>query len=173
MAIDFCEQPFQGQTRLLIGDNTGRVLEARDYIQENNEVALDYTDSGSAVESIVRTRAMTFNDGMSTKTPYYLECEFYSKDGVIEVYAILDGADPILLEGGRFTLSSAIKLPFYLPVLFVKPQWVKKKFPIWPLGQFRDIQIEIRGKSGNMILRSMTVSAQIDSVNFNAAIEIR
>ena len=77
----------------------------------------------------------------------------------------------ILLDEGQFQLISAVKLPFYLPVLLVKPRWVKKKFPLFNLGQFREIQIKVIGKSGNLILRSLTLSAQLDSVNFNKQFE--
>jgi hypothetical protein len=168
---DMVEQPYQGVTRLIMGYASGRVKESRDYIAENVELAQDFTDDGVPVESVLRTRAMTFQDDMSSKTPFYLEIEFFTKTGTIEVYAILDGSEPILVEGGQVSLITAVKLPFYLPVLLVKPKWVRKKFPLWPLGQFRELQIEVRGKTGNMILRSVTVSAHYDSVNFNVQME--
>ena len=91
--LEFCEQPYLGATRLLCGYSTGHVKEARDYIQENAELASDFTDDGIPVETVVVTRAMIFQDDMSPKTPFYLEAEFFSKTGDIEIYAILDGGD--------------------------------------------------------------------------------
>lgn len=169
--IDFCEQPYLGATRLICGYVDGRVKEARDYVQENFELAQDYTDDGVPVEMVLITRAMTFADDMSSKTPYYLEAEFFSKTGDIEIYAIFDGAEPILLDEGEFSLVSAVRLPFMLPVFLVAPKWVKKKFPLFYLGQFKEIQIKVVGTTGNLILRSLTISAQLDSVNFNKAFE--
>jgi hypothetical protein len=171
--VDMCEQPYQGVTRLIAGFADGRVKEGRDYIQEFAELANDYTDDGIPVKSLIRSRAMVFQDDMSPKTPFYLEAEFFSRTGDIEVYAYLDGDGPMPVVDGVFTLRSAILLPFQLPVFLVAPRWVKKKFPLWPLGQFREIQIEVRGTSGNMILRSLTLSAQLDSVNFNKQFEFR
>jgi len=170
---DFCEQPYLGFTRLICGYTDGRVKEARDYVQEFAELPNDYTDDGVPVKSLIRTRSMVFNDDMSPKTPFYLEAEFFSRTGDIEMYAILDGDNPILLSDGVFTLRNAILLPFQLPVFLVAPRWVKKKFPLFPLGQFREIQIEVRGTGGNMILRSLTLSAYYDSVNFNKQFEFR
>lgn len=169
--LEFCEQPYLGSTRLVAGYVDGYVREHRDYVPENVELASDYTDDGGAIETVVITRAMVFNDDMSSKTPYYLEAEFFSKTGDIEIYAILDGGDETLLDEGQFSLISAVRLPFYLPVLLVRPRWVKKKFPLFHLGQFREIQIKVVGTSGNLILRSLTLSAQLDSVNFNKEFE--
>jgi hypothetical protein len=169
--LEFCEQPYLGGTRLVCGYVNGSVKESRDYIQENLELAQDFTDDGVAVKSEIVSRAMFFNDDMSPKTPYYLEIEFFSKTGNIEVYAILDGSNPVPLEEGVFSLVSAVKLPFMLPVFLVKPRWVRKKFPLWPLGQFRELQIKIVGTSGNLIIRRLTVSAQLDSINVDTNID--
>jgi hypothetical protein len=87
-AIDFVEQPYLGATRLIVGCTDGCVKESRDYIAENVELASDYTDDGTQVETVVVSRAMTFQDDMSSKTPFYLEAEFFSKTGDIEVYAL-------------------------------------------------------------------------------------
>jgi hypothetical protein len=169
--IDFCEQPYLGATRLIIGCRSGRVKEHRDYIADNAELEIDYEDDTVPVETVIISRSMIFQEAMSAKTPFYVEVEFFSKTGWIEVYAMLDGGAATLLDDGRFQLISAVTLPFYLPVFLVGPKWVKKKFPIFPLGQFREIQIKVVGTDGNLILRSMTLSAQLDSVNFNKQFE--
>lgn len=165
--IDFCEQPYLGATRLIMGCLDGCVKEHRDYIADNAELDIDYEDDTAPIETVIVSRAMIFQEAMSSKTPFYLEVELFSKTGWVEVYAILDGGEPHLVDEGRFQLISAVTLPFYLPVFLVGPKWVKKKFPLFPLGQFREIQIMVKGTDGNLILRSMTLSAQLDSVNFN------
>jgi hypothetical protein len=170
---DFCEQPYLGFTRLICGYTDGKVKEGRDYVQEFAELTADYTDDGVPVKSLIRTRSMVFQDDMSPKTPFYLEAEFFSRTGDIEMYAYLDGEGPMPLSDGNFTLRNAILLPFQLPVFLVAPRWVKKKFPLFNLGQFREMQIEVRGTNGNLILRSLTLSAYHDTVNFSKQFEFR
>jgi hypothetical protein len=62
----------------------------------------------------------------------------------------------------------SINLPFYLGVT----KWVKKKYPIWNLGQFREIQVEITAPRGNLVLRRIIMSAQLDTVETNQELEL-
>jgi hypothetical protein len=169
--VEMIEQPYLGTTRLVVGEADGKVREGKDYILEGDELAIDYTDDGVEIEAVLKTRAMVFEDDMCPKTPYYLEVEFFTRTGDIEVYVILDGGSHILVPEGKFSLISAVKLPFTLPVFLVAPKWVKRKFPLFHLGQFREIQVEIKGPKGQMIIRSITLSAQLDSVNFDTKFE--
>jgi hypothetical protein len=186
-SVDCIEQPHLGATRLIIGTANGEVRTTQDQLREDEESYDTFTDgfgqlvipatipvdlpSAPYVESIVRTRAMEFNDIMSPKTGWYLEAEFLSKDGDITLGVILDGAPKIILDEWTFAASSAIltaTLPFYLGVT----KWVKKKYPVWHLGQFREIQVEITAPHGNLVLRRIIMSAQLDTVEFNQELEL-
>lgn len=183
-ATDFIEQPHLGRTRLITGNHVGETREALDYLLDTEEDWTTFTDGlgsltlpftipasfgmADPVVSIVRTGAKQFNEQVSPKTGWYVEIEFFAKDGDIEVYAILDGDNSVLLDEGSFSFSVQHPvLPLTLPFQLGSPKWRKKNFPLHNLGQFREIQIEVRGTRGNMILRSITLSAYIDTVLTN------
>lgn len=180
-ATDFIEQPYSGRTRLVMGNHIGEVREALDHMLDIQETWTSFTDglgtltlpftlpatfgAANQVVSIVRTRAMEFNETVCPKSGWYVEIEFFAKDGDIQVYAILDGDRAVLLDGGIFSFSvNHPTLPLTLPFFLGSPKWKKKNFPLHNLPPFREIQIEIRGVRGNMILRSITLSAYIDTV---------
>ena len=49
---------------------------------------------------------------------------------------------------------------------------MRKKYPIWHLGQFREIQVEITAPHGNLVLRKIVLSAQLDTVETNQELEL-
>jgi hypothetical protein len=185
-ATDLIEQPYLGTTRLVIGSASGDVRTLRDDVLEGDETYSTFTDGlgnlvipatiptvlpfADDVESIVRTRAMEFNDVMSPKSGWYLEAEFLAKNGDITLGVILDGSDKVVLDEWTFVSAPtlSIDLPFYLGVT----KWVKKKYPIWQLGQFREIQVEITAPHGDLVLRRIILSAQLDTVEFNQELEL-
>lgn len=132
------------------------------------DLSVTYADAD--IVSVVRTRAMEFGENISPKTGFYIEIELFDRDGVIDVAVILDGGDPILLGTIVFNHMGAI-LPVMLPFYLGIAKWRRKKFPIWNLGTFRDIQVELTGRSGNMMLRRIMLSAQVDTVELNQELE--
>ena len=124
---------------------------------------------GEEVESELITRAMSFGEAFNPKTPWYLEAEFQSRESDIEIYTILDGADPVLLDEFSFDPRS-VTLPTDLPFDLQAPRWVRKKYPLFQLGRFRSIQIKIRCPRGNMILRSIYLCSFLDSIELNQQI---
>jgi hypothetical protein len=186
-ATDLIEQPFLGTTRLVLGLSNGEVRTALDNVPESDEAYDTFTDgfgnlpipviipvqlpSAPQVVSIIRTRAMEFGDVVSPKSGWYLEAEFLAKDGDITIGVILDGSSKVMLDEWTFSASGAIltvTLPFYLGMT----KWVKKKYPIWHLGRFREIQVEITAPRGNLILRRIILSAQLDTVETNQELEL-
>jgi hypothetical protein len=185
-ATDLIEQPFLGTTRLIFGLNNGEVRTALDNVTEAEEDYDTFTDgfgnllipatipvqipTAAQLVSIVRTRAMEFGETMSPKSGWYLEAEFLAKNGDITLGVILDGAEKVMLDEWTFVSQPilSINLSFYLGVT----KWVKKKFPIWHLGQFREIQVEITAPRGSLVLRRIIISAQLDTVETNQELEL-
>ena len=86
------------------------------------------------------------------------------------VNAILDGAAPVLLE--TFTLGpQSLIIPLAIPFNLPGATWKKRIFPLFDpdigLSPFRSIQIEVIGVSGNMVLRNLTLSAFVDTIELS------
>jgi hypothetical protein len=179
-AIVFCEQPFEGTTRLLMGCDTGEVRQWLEYLRsEQIEPALDYKDGltsltlpvtlpivfppGVDTEAVVITRAMIFGEPDVSKSGWYLNIEVTQGDGNLMVYVILDGSQPILLR--TFTFSkSTFNLPFNLPILLPKKaSWVSKAIPLHHLRRFREIQVKFVSNAGDFQLRRGSVTAFINA----------
>ena len=181
------EQPYIGSTRIIIGTDLGEVKTVRDTIYDSDDLPDSYIDTfgaitlpatldvlfplGDQVESELLTRAMFFGEAFNPKAGWYLEAEFQSKDSALEIYVILDGADPVLLDAWEFATLDTM-LPFDLPAVLQPARWIRKKYPIWQLGRFRSIQVRVKCPRGNMILRSIYLCSFLDSIELNQTITV-
>lgn len=181
------EQPFQGATRLILGTDQGEVKTARDGPNHSEDIVDTFTDAfglltlpvdldatfpeGSNVESQLDTRAMFFGEAFNPKSPWYAEIEFQSRDSDVEIYVILDGADPVLLD--KFSMAPhLITLPADLSFALQPARWIRKKYPLFQLGRFRSIQIRVRCPRGNMILRSIYLCSFLDTLELDQRIQV-
>ena len=184
-AVFLMEQAYLGATRLLLGTVDGWVQTARDSINDSDDdpnsfidvagslslpVILDATfPIGLQVESELLTRAMFFGESFNPKSGWYLEAEFQTKESDIELYVILDGTDPIFIDAFSFA-PLGTTLAFDLPADLQPARWIRKKYPIFQLGRFRSIQVQIKCPRGNMVLRSLYLCAFVETMNFDQQI---
>ena len=179
-ATAFLEQPIAGRTRLIIGNAAGEVRQALDAAPEADTdlhtmlyldgpggldfpVDLPATMPVNYVVATMRTRAMEFAETVNPKSGFYLEIEFFGHVGEVTINAILDGAAPTHIE--TFELSpQRIYLPLPLPTQLPGATWVRKRFPLHQLPPFREIQIEVIGTKGNLVLRNIVLSAFVDTI---------
>ena len=188
-ATAFLEQPIEGRTRLLIGNAAGEVREALDNEPEvdddiHTEIYLDGPGGLSMpfdipsppfplhyVEATMRTRAMEFAEPVNPKSGFYLECEFFSHTGEVTIRAVLDGREAIVIA--TFLLGpQRIYLPLDLPFRMPGATWVRKRFPLHHLPPFREIQIEVIGTKGNLVLRNLVLSAFIDTIELSQEVQL-
>jgi hypothetical protein len=163
----------------LIGTHEGEMREWLDYEPENAEPSDAYLDGFTSLElpftlpqfflpgpeivSTALTRAQTFSEPVNPKSGFYAEVEVVTTDVEGEIYAILDGKDRVLLGEIAYTLEQALlptTLPFFLPV----EGWARKRFPLHHLPPFRELQYEIVCTSGKLVLRDITTSAFVDTI---------
>ena len=179
-ALIFCEQPFEGTTRLLMGCSTGEVREWLDYLRTDQlEPHNDYKDGlfsidlpfdlpitlpgGRPTEAIVVTRAMTFGDPSVTKNGWYLDIEVIQADGTLDIYAILDGEQTFLLRHYELERTNIV-LPTTLPLLLPKrSSWISKSIPLHQLRRFKELQIKFVSSSGEFYLRRSSATAFINA----------
>ncbi len=179
-ACFFLEQPYEGQTRLLIGTNQGFLREWLDYLPEDSEPADAYKEGYAGldlpfdlpvtllptpeVESRILTRAMIFNEPINPKSGFYGEMEYVLSDVEFSVNAILDGRESVEVATVANSISQTI-LPTTLPFEFpAQAGWARRKFPLHHLRPFRELQLEVLCPVGKLILRDITVSAFVDTL---------
>ena len=179
-ACYFIEQPFEGQTRLLVGTKDGLLCEWMDYINDASEPADAYREGIGGVEldfdlpadmepppdyiARIITRALVFNEPLNPKSGFYAELEYILSDVEFSVWAILDGKDRVLLQEFSNEVSQAYlpaDLPFMLPEL---AGWARKRVPLHHLAPFRELQFEIECPVGKLLLREITASAFVDTL---------
>lgn len=177
-ACTFLQQPYEGATRLLYGTNEGKVKEWLEYQRDEGsesyleidsyldlplDLPFDFPDAVDFV-STLRTRALTFGEPLNPKSGFYAELEFVTSDVSFDVYAILDGAPRVLLESFS-NIVPPVVLPIDLPFDFPdEPGWARKRIPLHGLPSFRELQFEIVCQHGKLVLREITASAFIDTI---------
>lgn len=173
------EQPYEGKTRCLLGTPDGELREWLDYVSEITEPSDAYIDGtnslelpftlpqvfpeGPPVECNALTRAMVFSEPVNPKSGFYAEVEVVVTDVEGAIYAVLDGRDEVLLGTFDYQLGHALlpaTLPFTLPV----EGWARKRFPLHHLRPFRELQYRIVSPSGKLVLRDITTSAFVDTL---------
>lgn len=160
----FYEQPFNGVTRLLIGETGGDVVEWRDYISETTIDTVDFQDKGVDVETTLITRAFIFGEPINYKSAFYAELDVFTQDVTFSIYAILDDEDPIHLRTYTIELDQVI-LPTTLPfTLSAVGRWTTKRFPLHQLKPFRELQFKIVSTSGRFIMRRLVANAFLDTI---------
>jgi hypothetical protein len=181
------EQPFLGSTRLIAGTDQGEVKTSRDRLGDSEDLPETFIDgygsltlpvtldaafpAGQEIESELITRGLFFGEAFNPKLAWYLEAEFQAKESDLEIYAILDGGEPILLDAFSFGPRTMV-LPAELPFTLQVARWVHKKYPLFHLGRFRSIQIQILCPRGNMIMRSLYLCAFLDTIELDQQIQI-
>lgn len=178
-AVAFCVQPYEGTRRLVAGQSGGGLREWLDYqlgtglssfhdaggsfsLPATLPARFDFLERG--VAALVTTRAMTFGEPLNPKSGFYVEIEMVRAEGSVSFSAICDGGNPVPLADYRFT-AAHVELPRSLPFsLAGAPGWERKRFPIHHLPPFRELQIRAESRSGNMLLRDITVSAFVDTL---------
>jgi hypothetical protein len=161
----FYEQPYQGASRLLIGQTNGDVVEWRDYIPELQDSPSDFQDKGIDIETELVTKAFIFGEPLNHKVGFYGELDVLTQDVTFSIYAICDDRDPVHIR--TYTISAG-NLIIPIPIPFTLPEggaWTTKRFPLHQLKTpFRELQLKIVSTAGRFVMRRLIVEGMIDTV---------
>lgn len=178
----FLEQPYLGTSRLLMGYDDGELREWLDYLRPDQvNSATDYKDQlvgvpipfqlplflppAESTDAEVITRALSFGDIFSTKSPFYGSLEVLQKDGTASISMIRDGHNPELIGTWTFApegYTLPVALPFQLPP---DPQFVRKTLPLFNHDDFTELKFRLTSDSGALTLRRITAQAFLNTVN--------
>ena len=118
-----------------------------------------------ATDCEIVTRAMTFGDIFSTKSPFYGSLECLQKDGHVSIQMIRDGHNPEEIGSWTFQPTGStlpVALDFPLPP---DPAFIRKTLPIFTHDDFTELKFRLTSDSGALTLRRITAQVFMNTVN--------
>jgi hypothetical protein len=154
----------------VLGTPNGSVLQWKEWVNDNNEIASDYQDSGSDIRTSLTTKEFTFGDMMSYKSLNNVEVQFYSSLAYCSVSLIDEKGDTVIalsnIDSSAFSGGlGALILPFALNGSAVLRNQRSKRRARSLLGNqpVRGVQVLVESSSGKLNLQSVIVSAFLDA----------
>ena len=169
-AIDFSHYTNTPSNCLVLATPTGSVLQWREWVKDDNEVASDYADSGSPIATSLTTREFTFGEAMSYKSLNNVEVQFYSSTAFCSVSLIDENGNTIAafsnIDSSAYSGGlGALILPFVLSASSVLRNQKSRRRARSLLGNqpVRGVQVLVESSSGKLNLQAVTVSAFLDA----------
>ena len=172
-AMQFALTNFNAEgSRLMLKTTTGIINKYAGFKSPAGTTSSDYTDSGTAYESFVRTKDFDFNDPFSLKYGSHFEVVFdnsFSNDANIFIQRDVDVGDVSVAPNINIA-SSTLTLPFTLPA--VLPSSVKKKLAsdLRKYEKWRLINIKISSSANKMAIRQIMAAANPDTIEVQKTI---
>jgi hypothetical protein len=169
-ANQFCHYTNSPSNCLVLGTPNGSVLQWKEWVSDNNEIASDYQDSGSDIRTSLTTKEFTFGDIMSYKSLNNVEVQFYSSLAYCSVSLIDENGNTVIalsnIDSSAFSGGlGALILPFTLNANAILRNQKSKRRARSLLGNqpVRGAQVLIESGSGKLNIQSVIVSAFLDA----------
>jgi len=148
---------------LYFGNTSGKVL--RWMFDEDDDLEASYEDDGEDIATTARTSSYSFQEAIFPKIGWNVEFEFNKSLATANAYAILDQDDTeqvVELNFNTFgtTNQLPVNLPFNLAVLTI----ARRAFDIAHLGEFREVQFEVRSSAGKLAMKQVLASAFVETM---------
>jgi hypothetical protein len=164
-----------GKPYLISLDKVGNPLQFRDFVEDINLVDTDFQDKTTTTfvdtgwQAV--TRALTFNEQVTTKDGEFAEFEFDRSNAVIDIGVILDGAEQTdNLADELDTGTGELRLSFTLPSTLGSGKLNRFRYSMTQYPEFRELQFKFQ-QSGNagadskyLALRSIHAGGFLNSV---------
>ena len=164
-----------GKPYLISLDKVGNPLQFRDFIEDINLVDTDFQDKTTTTfvdtgwQAV--TRALTFNEQVTTKDGEFAEFEFDRSNAVIDIGVILDGAEQTdNLADELDTGTGELRLSFTLPSTLGSGKLNRFRYSMTQYPEFRELQFKFQqsGTAGAdskyLALRSIHAGGFLNSV---------
>lgn len=168
--VEFCHYTNTPSNCLVIATPTGSVLQWREWVKDDSEIASDYTDSGSVIGTSITTKEFTFSDMMSYKSLNNVEVQFYSSTAYCSVSLVDENGNTVAafsnIDSSAFSGGlGALILPFVLSATSVLRNQKSKRRARSLLGNqpVRGVQVLVESGSGKLNLQAVIVSAFLDA----------
>ena len=145
----FAVSAFDGELKLNIGDQRGKMFTWDDTIAEASTTEDDYKDGGVAYESYIKTKAYNYGETWGDKIGYSAQFEIgniHATTVPANFYYYPD------LSTSAESLETSVTLPASTPL-------IQKGYNLLPKGRFNQIQFKAQADSGRLALKSIQTSA--------------
>jgi hypothetical protein len=159
---------FSGRQETLLADDAGRILRI-DPAHEQDDPAPDFSQE---IQSWATLKAQDFGLPQHPKQPFTLEAQFYASTATgLQIAYVPDGelafpsialADAQRIETGTATGALGV-FPLRFPLRFRAASLTRKQYHIRRLPRFRSASIQLYAARGRMRLRSVRMSAFVDT----------
>ena len=154
--------------KLAIGQASGTVVDWMDYIPDSQKTLTAFKDAKVDIPCRMVTRSLIWNEPVCPKTGECAEFEFNKSSADVVASVIRDDSAKEVFESFA-TLQNSLSLPVDLPVDLPKAGITRKAFDLARYDPFRELQFELESTSGEVILRSVSAMAYVDSVELETA----
>jgi hypothetical protein len=155
---------------LVLATPTGSVLQWREWVKDDNEVASDYTDSGDPIRTSITTKEFTFSDMMSYKSLNNIEIQFFSSTAYCSVGLVDDKGDTLVAFSNIDTSAfggglGALTIPFVINASAILRNQRSRKRARSILGNppVKGVQVLVESSAGKLNLQAIILSAFLDS----------
>jgi hypothetical protein len=169
-ATQFCHYTNTPSNCLVLATPSGTVLQWREWVNDSNEIASDYQDSGSNIRTSLTTREFVFGDMMSYKSLNNVEVQFFSSTAYCSVALIDENGDSVNafsnIDSSAYSGGlGALILPFAINANAVIRNQRAKRRARSLLGNqpVRGVQVIIDSSSGKLNIQSVIVSAFLNA----------
>ena len=160
----FAQRNVSGNTRLAIGNANGTVHEWLDYVPENSEVTSTFQDNAVDIPTTLKTRAITFEDPLASKSGFNCEFEFNRSLANVAIEVIRDDGSPESFQSFA-TVTATITLPVVLPFVLPTAGIKRRAFVLQGFAPFRELQFRLKTTAGKLVLRSINASAFFNTMD--------
>lgn len=163
-----CVTRFAVKQETLIADSCGRILRIDDSAETDESAA----DASHAIEQYVTLRAFDFDVPKHWKQPFWTEVEFYrSTASDVQISLVRDGLqaypDKALAEceciAEGLVTGQLTTWPLVFPIVFQANETYRRPYHIRHFPRFREAAIQVHAAQGRLALRSVVLSAFIDT----------
>lgn len=152
---------FNGNVRLVLGENTGLVRQWKEYADTTADAT--YTEDTVEIVSKLWTRAMLFGEPVNDKDGYHSEVRFSTSNSIVSVSAIGDGAE--IRSWAHDLRPAGVNLPVNLPFDLGNPGAVTGRRGLRGAKPFNEVYLKIEsrvGSAGWWALKNVTLSAYLN-----------
>lgn len=151
---------FAGLQRLVLGEQTGRVRQWKDFVPGDEDDT--YTEDGAAIATKVWLRGMLFGAPINDKEAYDAEIRFSASNAIVSVTLLGDNTELRTWEHDlRFTGTG---LPVNLPFDLSSPAARTGRRGLRGLPRWNECYLKIETAAGWFALRNVTVRAKLKKV---------
>jgi len=157
---DLCTTRFDGEERLVFGDNLGFVHKWKD--QDSSALAATYRDNGVEIPAVMRTKSWLFGEPINWKDGAFIDVRFENSAALATLAVVCDGVEQkSFVENLDQTVN---QLPVDLPFDLAASGPAAITRAIDGLPEFNEMYVEVRTPGKRCFLKNVSAAAYLNTI---------